>query len=249
MTVGGGTEGISWRRTAVTIGPCSIRIAIWSLIRTIGWRPTRETWRWRPAWKPRRRHSEARVSRWGTEWVTRRWTPTRRRATWRQKVRRPTGGSTRITWWWHVWVGSTWEEVLAVDAALLPPVLSKIDADLRVIEPLARETHCSVHGIRTFKFDMAKKCATPLAPIQADLLDVTTPLEERMDHVFGDVHWKPADPNRAAIVWFLVLWCRCPLLSDPVRCKRLVLGEIEANRHALDGRASKLHSSVHRFSV
>lgn len=96
---------------------------------------------------------------------------------------------------------------------------------------------------------MAKKGAAPLAPIQPDLLDVTAPLEKRLDHIFGNVHWKSADPNRAAIVWFLVLGGRCPFLSDPVCRKRLVLGKIEADRRTLDGRAGELHSSIHGFRV
>lgn len=121
MTIGGGAEGIARRRTAVTI---------WTLARTLGWRPTGHTGRGRPAWKPGRGHSEARVSWRGAEWVTRRWAPTRRRAAWRHKVGRPTGRSAWITRRWHVRVGSTWEKELAVDAGLLPPVLSKIDADL-----------------------------------------------------------------------------------------------------------------------
>lgn len=40
-----------------------------------------------------------------------------------------------------------------------------------------------------------------------------------------------------------------PLLSDPVCCKRLIFGKIQADWYALNGRASKLDSSVHCLRI
>jgi len=98
------------------------------------------------------------------------------------------------------------------------PVLRVVHPDLRAVEALTREPHGTVDRRRFRVLHMAEQRAAAFTPVQPDLLDLTTPLEQRMDEFLVGVAGKASNPDGSTIPRFLRLRER-PILANSIRGK------------------------------
>lgn len=95
---------------------------------------------------------------------------------------------------------------------------------------------------------MAEERAAALAPVQPDLLDLPTALEERGDHLIRCIAWEAANPDSAAVVGLRRLR-HATILAHAVRCEWLVLCKVHPDGHALHRGARQVRCLIHGLGL
>lgn len=98
---------------------------------------------------------------------------------------------------WHAW----WWFDHARPAAIIRPVLSEVDANLRGVQPFSTELDSPINGRGVYVLHVAKHRSAALALVEANLLDFTTLIEHINNMFLTDIAWKTTNPYSPTALW------------------------------------------------